>query len=515
MATAAADEVRGFRMIPMRYLMSIMGSIGMAIIYGFKVNLSIAIVAMVNHTAVAMQANTTARVQHNVTLFPNGTTMATMMTSSMEKECNATLERNYDQDGPFVWTKDIEGFILSSYFIGYIVSLIPGGMMAEYVSAKWVLNISVLLNVLASMLMPTAAEIHYTAFIAMRIIQGIGGGVSFPAIHVMVSKWAPPNERSILASIAYAGTALGTVISILLSGMIAANLGWKWVFYIEGLLCLIWCTAWLILVQDSPEQQKIIITDEERQFILNSQGEPKETHKQKLSSVPWFQIMRSAPFWAILVAHFCNNFGWYMLLIELPIFMSKILHYDLKSNAWLSALPYFCMWIFTLGLSKLLVIMQDKNWISVTVSRKIGTLFSSAVPMFCLLGVSYASDKNTVVALMTIAITCIGGMYCGFLANHIDIAPNYAGTLVALTNTVATIPGFVVPIFVGYFVKECATTESWRVIFFLMVGLYIIEMLIYTMFGTGEEQPWNKLNSHNIHNTEQTVPLKETRHPIK
>lgn len=130
--------------------------------------------------------------------------------------------------------------------------------------------------------------------------------------------------------------------------------------------------------------------------------------------------------------------------------------------------------------------MQDKNWISVTVSRKIGTLFceytymqlnytcsymensarrlytyinrlnisASAVPMFCLLGVSYASDKNTVVALMTIAITCIGGMYCGFLANHIDIAPNYAGTLVALTNTVATIPGFVVPIFVGYFVKD-------------------------------------------------------------
>ena len=36
----------------MRYLMSIMGSAGLAIIYGFKVNLSIAIVAMVNNTAV-------------------------------------------------------------------------------------------------------------------------------------------------------------------------------------------------------------------------------------------------------------------------------------------------------------------------------------------------------------------------------------------------------------------------------------------------------------------------------
>lgn len=41
-------------MFPTRYLMAIMGSIGLAIIYGFKVNVSVAIVAMVNHTAVKL-----------------------------------------------------------------------------------------------------------------------------------------------------------------------------------------------------------------------------------------------------------------------------------------------------------------------------------------------------------------------------------------------------------------------------------------------------------------------------
>lgn len=46
-------------------------------------------------------------------------------------------------------------------------------------------------------------------------------------------------------------------------------------------------------------------------------------------------------------------------------------------------------------------------------------------------------------------ITSIGGMFCGFLSNHIDIAPSYAGTLMALTNTAATLPGIFVPIFVG------------------------------------------------------------------
>lgn len=47
--------------------------------------------------------------------------------------------------------------------------------MAELLSAKWVMNGSVLLNVFASILTPVAAEMHYTLFIVMRFIQGIGG----------------------------------------------------------------------------------------------------------------------------------------------------------------------------------------------------------------------------------------------------------------------------------------------------------------------------------------------------
>ena len=44
----------------------------------------------------------------------------------------------------------------------------------------------------------------------------------------------------------------------------------------------------------------------------------------------------------------------------------------------------------------------------------------------------------------------MGGMYSGYLANHIDIAPSFAGTLMGITNTFATVPGIVVPSFVGY-----------------------------------------------------------------
>lgn len=79
--------------------------------------------------------------------------------------------------------------------------------------------------------------------------------------------------------------------------------------------------------------------------------------------------------------------------------------------------------------------------------------------MVCLMIVSYA-DKIEAVVLMTIAITFIGGMYSGFLANHIDIAPNFAGTLVAITNAVATIPGIVIPTLIGILIPSSSTVST-------------------------------------------------------
>ncbi|CAK9811897.1 Putative inorganic phosphate cotransporter [Anthophora quadrimaculata] len=477
-----------------------MGSVGLAIIYGFKVNVSVAIVVMVNHTAVKLST------LHEL---ESENTTAVLMDECQENSIS-NVTKITTKDGPFVWNEPLQGLILSAYFWGYMLSLLPGGRMADLLSAKWVMNGSVLLNVVASMLSPIAAEMHHTLFIAMRFIQGIGGGVTFPAMHAMVAKWAPPNERSILASIVYAGTALGTVISILLTGLLAANLNWVWIFYIEGALCLIWCTAWWIMIEDSPEEQTRFISQEEKNYIMQSLKHNKNSsgHKEKLS-VPWGEVLRSKPFMAILIAHFCSNFGWYMLLIELPTFMSQILKFDISSNAGVSSMPFLCMWIFTMILSKILAIMQDKKLITVTVSRKIGTLFSSVVPMICLIGVSYVGCNRTLaVTLMTIGVTCIGGMYSGFLSNHIDIAPNFAGTLVAITNCVATIPGFVVPIFVGKLTHGNQTIGAWKIIFFATAALYIVEIVIYTIFGSGEEQPWNETRPTDEEKNDQTLPLK-------
>lgn len=77
----------------------------------------------------------------------------------------------------------------------------PGARIAENFSAKWVMLFSVAINIVCTILTPIMSNLHYVGMILMRIGEGIGGGVTFPAMHVMLASWAPPNERSMMSSI--------------------------------------------------------------------------------------------------------------------------------------------------------------------------------------------------------------------------------------------------------------------------------------------------------------------------
>ena len=95
--------------------------------------------------------------------------------------------------------------VLGAYFIGYFVTQIPGGRIAELFGGKWVFLVAVLLNILGSLLSPVCSYAGYQYLVAMRIIEGLGGGVTFPAMNVLISKWAPSSERSTISSIVYGG----------------------------------------------------------------------------------------------------------------------------------------------------------------------------------------------------------------------------------------------------------------------------------------------------------------------
>lgn len=68
-------SIKFLEVLPARYILAVLGCIGMGIIYGLKVNLSVAIVSMVNHTGVELMAIKDGVIHHT-------------NSSHSEEECN-------------------------------------------------------------------------------------------------------------------------------------------------------------------------------------------------------------------------------------------------------------------------------------------------------------------------------------------------------------------------------------------------------------------------------------------
>lgn len=114
--------------------------------------------------------------------------------------------QHQEADGEFKWTASTQGYILSSFFYGYVLTQIPFGMLAKRFGALGFLGWGMLLNSVFAFVVPIAARQGGVFWLCViRFIQGLGEGPIVPCTHAMLAKWIPPNERSRMGAAVYAG----------------------------------------------------------------------------------------------------------------------------------------------------------------------------------------------------------------------------------------------------------------------------------------------------------------------
>ncbi|XP_078036899.1 putative inorganic phosphate cotransporter [Augochlora pura] len=449
-----------------RFLFAMMLCIANMIIYGLKINIATTIIGMVK-----------AKKNHN--------------TGNGNNECGfETMESSeVDIDGPFDWSTTEQGMVVSIYFAGYLVGMFPSGYFSDRFNSKNVLLISVLANAILTILVPAAAH-ELTVLYIVRFLTGLLSAANLPLVNVLVGKWVVYEEKSTWVAIIYAGISMGTVISIFTSGMIMHSLGWEAVFYIHGTLPLIWCLVFYLFFADCPEHQKYI-TEKERELLVTSYGH--RTPESASMPVPWKAIFTSVPFLALVYANTFGNFCWYFLLTQLPLYMNKILRFDIKSNAALSCSPYLINAIANPLVGRLLDWGRMNNYWSQTNARKIAVFISCVPTSIVLIIIMYIGcDRMATTVLLILCIILCGTIFVGHLCNQNDLAPNYAGILMGITNTPGTISAFVLPALVGVLTENGHTMARWQYVFWITIIAQLSSFFVYVFTGSGEIQEWNE-----------------------
>lgn len=218
---------------------------------------------------------------------------------------------------------------MSSFFWGYIITQVPGGALAHKYGAKIILTISISVCSILAVFTKASADMGWYVLVANRVIQGLAQGFIYPSVHTMLSKWAPGNERGKLTTYSYAGTQVGTVLMMAVSGVLAAStMGWPSIYYVSGVCGIIWVLFWLIFGSNSPNEHGAI-SEKEREYIQDC--DTSIMAKNEKRKTPWKQIFKSTPFLALLIVHCAQNWGFWILLTQIPSYIKYVLGLDIKS----------------------------------------------------------------------------------------------------------------------------------------------------------------------------------------
>jgi len=166
--------------------------------------------------------------------------------------------------------------------------------------------------------------------------------VTYPACHGIWRHWAPPAERSRLATISFTGSYAGAVLGLPLSGIMTERISWSSSFYFYGIVGMLWATLWHFYSYERPATCNSI-SEQERIYIEESIGETSSLASKMWISPPWKSFLKSLPVWAIIVANFCRSFSFYLLIIDQAEYFKEALGFNLGDVRYFSYLSFYLL----------------------------------------------------------------------------------------------------------------------------------------------------------------------------
>ena len=379
----------------------------------------------------------------------------------------------------FGWSASTQGLVLSSFFAGYLLMQLGGGWLADRLGGKLVLGLGVLIWSVFTIVTPVAALFGLSILILARVGMGLGEAVTFPSIYSLFSRWIPAQDRSRAVAFTNSAIPVGTVFALLTTPLIVLHLGWEWAFYLFGIVGVVWWLAWNKWVTDLPENHPSI-RPEELQYI----SENASASGQVVDAPPIAMFLKNRAMWALIVAHFCNNWTLYVILSWLPKYVNEGLGISFAAIGMVAMLPHVTSFL-CLNIAGTIADRMIQSGMDTTFVRKLMQTIAFGGLATCLLLVAQVES-----AWAAIGILCLGKVFSaactgGFLVNHMDIGPRHAGTLMGITNTAGTIPG-IVGVYVSGLILEA--TGSWALVFQLTAGVTLFGLVFFLLFASGKQQ---------------------------
>ncbi len=323
------------------------------------------------------------------------------------------------------------GIAVSAFFWVYAPLCIFVGWLCDRFCVYRMFAAGIALWALATILMGFVDGL--VVLIVLRLLLGVGESIAFPGSSKIFAAEVPAEKRGRANALIGAALAFGPAVGALAGGVILQAAGWRPIFWIFGLITLLWLLPWHFA--SAPLRSKNLATP-------------------VVAPVPLGQLLRLPALWMMGGAHFLANYGFYFLLAWLPLYLTKTLGYSISEMTLLTTLSFTAQGIAALAAGQLSdrAVARGANeaalrrWTMVVAQAAVGAAIA---------GVWFAQGTWQLGACLVLA-----GVGSGFVSVNlyavaqIFAGPRAAGGWVGVQNAVGNAAGIIGPVATGLIVDS-------------------------------------------------------------
>lgn len=332
------------------------------------------------------------------------------------------------------------------FFVGYVIFEVPSNILLYKVGARlWIARIMVTWGLVA---MAMAFVQNESSFYALRFLLGVAEAGLVPGVILYLTQWIPSARRAQVIGLFYLAVPLSSVFGAPLSSWLMGFspwgvAGWRFMFVIEGLPCLVLAVVVLKYLTDRPHEAKWL-SDEQRAWLtgeLELEEQSQSTHTHRVGSL--LGAMRDPRVLGMSLVYFSMIIPIYALAFFLPTMVKQMGSFSTLQIGFITAIPYV---FASIGL----VVLARR-------SDRLGErIYHYAVPAamgaagLVLAAVTLVSSPVLALVGFTLgAVGCISTLPCFWSETPKLLTGVAAAAGIALISSIGNIAGFVAPYMVA------------------------------------------------------------------
>lgn len=363
------------------------------------------------------------------------------------------------------------GRVFSAFLVGYTLSMVPGGALADRWGARRTLTLAAWAWVVLTLMQAgigwgpfvSTAFLALPTFMLVRFLLGIAAAPTYPAAAAGVASWVPAAAHGRATGIVLASIGLGSAISGPLVTLVTRSWGWRLALVASALPVLAVSVLWLFVRRDERGAREDV-----------SGGAPRSSTRRAL--------LRSPRFLLLTASYTLQGYVGYIFVFWSYLYLVQERRFELVQGAWLSS----AAWLLTI------VTIPLGGWIADRAAQgRLGPRWGlRVVPMTGLAGsgalISFGAHTGNAwlawmaLALATALVLSVEGPFWSCLTH---MAGASSGTAGGVMNLGSNVGGLISPALT----PVLAAWVGWENALHVAAGLAVVAALLWLGIDPGRE----------------------------